>query len=166
MADWYSALSCRVVAVTGACTFLGTELLRRLEEDARISRVLALDVRQPSIRGTKIEYINLDLTQPTVDGELATLLQRHQVDTFVHGAFLSFPTHARSWGSSSGLAPAPATPMALANACVSRAIRPDGAAQRLVATAPVSDGVLSATWSRDRPSPFRAAPRRSAHCRA
>lgn len=88
----------RVVAVTGACTFLGGELLRRLEEDPRYTKVLALDIRPPALRpGGKVEYVKLDLTQPTVDGELATLLSKHGVDTFVHGAFLSHPTHAAEW---------------------------------------------------------------------
>jgi UDP-glucose 4-epimerase len=88
----------RVVAVTGACTFLGGELLRRLEEDPRYGKVLALDIRPPALTpGGKVEFVKLDLTQPTVDGELATLLQRHAVDTFVHGAFLSHPTHAVEW---------------------------------------------------------------------
>ena len=87
----------RVVAVTGACTFLGGELLRRLEEDPRYTRVLALDVRAPAQVGGKIEFVKLDLTQPTVDGELATLLQQAKIDTFVHGAFLSHPTHAAEW---------------------------------------------------------------------
>ncbi|MEO6773154.1 MAG: NAD-dependent epimerase/dehydratase family protein [Kofleriaceae bacterium] len=87
----------RVVAVTGACTYLGGELLRRLGEDPRFTRVLALDVRQPAHVGGKIEFIKLDLTQPTVDGELATLLRTASVDTFVHGAFLSHPTHASEW---------------------------------------------------------------------
>lgn len=88
----------RVVAVTGACTFLGGELLRRLEEDPRTTKVLALDIRPPALApGSKIEFIKLDLTQPTVDGELATLLSRHKVDTVVHGAFLSHPTHASEW---------------------------------------------------------------------
>jgi UDP-glucose 4-epimerase len=87
----------RVVAVTGACTYLGGELLRRLEEDPRYSRVLALDIRPPAVVGSKIEFIKLDLTQPTVDADLATLLQNTNVDTFVHGAFLSHPTHAAEW---------------------------------------------------------------------
>src|SRR5262245_38282769 len=88
----------RVVAVTGACTFLGSELLRRLEEDPRYRKVLALDIRPPALTPSgKVEYVKLDLTQPTVDGELATLLARHGVDTFVHGAFLSHPTHAAEW---------------------------------------------------------------------
>jgi UDP-glucose 4-epimerase len=89
----------RVVAVTGACTFLGGELLRRLDEDPRYSRVIALDIRPPlqAKPGSKIEFIKLDLTQPTVDAELATLLSHGKVDTFVHGAFLSHPTHAAEW---------------------------------------------------------------------
>jgi UDP-glucose 4-epimerase len=87
----------RVVAVTGACTYLGRELLRRLEEDPRYSKILALDIRPPAVRGSKIEFIKTDLTQPTVDDDLATLLAQHKVDTFVHGAFLSHPTHAAEW---------------------------------------------------------------------
>ena len=64
----------RVVAVTGACTYLGGELLRRLAEDARFTRVLALDIRPPACADKKVEFIKLDLTQPTVDSELATIL--------------------------------------------------------------------------------------------
>ena len=88
----------RVVAVTGACTYLGGELLRRLEEDPRYTRVLALDFRPPALTpGGKVEFIKIDLTRPTVDAELATLLGKYAVDTFVHGAFLSHPTHAVEW---------------------------------------------------------------------
>jgi UDP-glucose 4-epimerase len=88
----------RVVAVTGACTYLGGELLRRLEEDPRYDKVLALDIRPPALApGGKVEFIKIDLTQPTVDADLATILSRNKVDTFVHGAFLSHPTHAAEW---------------------------------------------------------------------
>ena len=89
----------RVVAVTGACTYLGTELLRGLEEDPTCGWILALDVRAPAMGGpgSKIEHIRLDLTQPTVDSELATLLQSRGVDTVVHGAYLAHATHATEW---------------------------------------------------------------------
>lgn len=89
----------RVVAVTGACTYLGSELLRRLEEDRTYDRVLALDVRPPPAAGfaSKVAFVKIDLTQPTIDDELATLLDREHVDTVVHGAFLSHPTHASEW---------------------------------------------------------------------
>jgi UDP-glucose 4-epimerase len=87
----------RVVAVTGACTYLGTELIKMLEADRTYARVLALDVRRPDLPAdlVKVEHHPVDLTVPTVGSELAELLRG--VDTVVHGAFLSFPTHAASW---------------------------------------------------------------------
>jgi UDP-glucose 4-epimerase len=92
----------RVAAVTGACTYLGTELLRRLAEQRRFDRILALDIRDPEIAAGgfpkgRVEWVKLDLTQPTIDGELATLFEREGVDTLVHAAFLSHPTHATEW---------------------------------------------------------------------
>ena len=87
----------RVVAVTGACNFLGLELIKQLEEDPRCDRVLALDIRRPPIPLEKTQHIDLDLTVPGVDRTLAELLAQHRVDTVVHAAFLSFPTHAAEW---------------------------------------------------------------------
>ncbi len=87
----------RVVAVTGACNFLGTELIKRLEEDRRYDRVIALDVRKPEIPLDKTEFHPLDLTIPTADDELATILAADDVDTLVHAAFLEYPTHASEW---------------------------------------------------------------------
>src|ERR1041384_6053578 len=89
----------RVVAVTGACTYLGGELLRRLEEDPRYRRVLALDIRPPALApGGKAEFVKIDLTQPTIDGELATLLERNAIDTLVHGAFPLPASTPPPWG--------------------------------------------------------------------
>jgi UDP-glucose 4-epimerase len=85
------------VALTGACTYLGTELIKLLEADPRYQRVLALDVRRPDLPAdlVKTEHHPIDLTVPTVGSQLAALLRG--VDTVIHGAFLSFPTHATSW---------------------------------------------------------------------
>lgn len=74
----------RVVAVTGASTFLGTELIRRMEEDRRYARVLAIDIRRPALQLTKTQFHKVDLTQPTADA-------------LAHLAFLSRPTHNRTW---------------------------------------------------------------------
>jgi UDP-glucose 4-epimerase len=87
----------RVVAVTGVCHYLGTELIKRLEEDGRYRRVLALDIRKPDIPFEKTEFCEIDLTQPGVDSQLVRLFSSHDVDTVVHGAFLSNPTHATEW---------------------------------------------------------------------
>ena len=87
----------RVVAITGACTYLGTEPIKLLEVDQRYQRVLALDIRRPDLPADliKTEHHTVDLTVPTVGSQLAALLRG--VDTVIHGAFLSFPTHAASW---------------------------------------------------------------------
>jgi UDP-glucose 4-epimerase len=83
------------VAVTGACTFLGSELIRQLDADPRYRRILALDVRRPDVTSDKLEFYKVDLTVPTVGSDLAEILRG--VDAVVHGAFLSFPTHASAW---------------------------------------------------------------------
>lgn len=87
----------RVIALTGACNFLGRELIRQLEEDRRVARVIALDIRKPEIALEKTEFHTLDLTSPTADAELVQLLAGQGVDTFVHSAFLTYPTHATEW---------------------------------------------------------------------
>ena len=87
----------RVVAVTGACNFLGTELIKRLEEDHRYDRVIALDVRKPEIPLEKTGFQTIDLTVPTADSELALVLAAEEVDTLIHAAFLAHPTHATEW---------------------------------------------------------------------
>jgi UDP-glucose 4-epimerase len=87
----------RAIAVTGVRTFLGTELLRMLEEDGRCARVVALDIREPEIPLEKTEFVKIDLTVPAVAADLARVLCEREIDTVVHAAFLSHPTHASSW---------------------------------------------------------------------
>jgi UDP-glucose 4-epimerase len=87
----------RVIAVTGARGFIGSELVKRLEEDRRYARILALDIRKPDFPLDKTRFYKLDLTLPTADADLADLLGREEVDTVVHAAFLSRPTHAQGW---------------------------------------------------------------------
>jgi len=87
----------RVVAVTGAYSFIGTELIRRLEADRRYRRVLAIDLRKPSIPMSKTQFHKIDLTMPAADGDLAGIFAREGVDTIVHAAFLSLPTHNTAW---------------------------------------------------------------------
>jgi UDP-glucose 4-epimerase len=87
----------RVVAVTGAQSYLGLELIKRLEADRRYRRIIALDIRKPTIPLDKTEFVPLDLTLPTADADLLATLERESVDTVVHAAFLSYPTHATEW---------------------------------------------------------------------
>jgi UDP-glucose 4-epimerase len=87
----------RVVAVSGAASFLGTSLVGLLEEDRTVSRVVAVDVTRPSRAGLKTRFYEVDLTEPAADSRLSEILGAERVDTFVHLAFLSSPTHATAW---------------------------------------------------------------------
>ncbi|MGZ3426527.1 MAG: NAD-dependent epimerase/dehydratase family protein [Polyangia bacterium] len=109
----------RVVAVTGAHSFIGSELIKRLERDRRYYKVLAIDIRKPTFAMSKTQFHKIDLTMPTADADLAAVWKREGVDTVVHAAFLSTPTHANAWAhelESIGT-------MHVLNACAETAVR-------------------------------------------
>lgn len=83
--------------MTGAAGFFGRRLIPRLCGYRRYSKVLALDIREPDLPHEKVVYRNLDLTRPTADQELFEHLRAHEVDTLVHLALLSAPSHDSSW---------------------------------------------------------------------
>jgi UDP-glucose 4-epimerase len=87
----------RVVALTGAASFLGRNLIGVLEEDPLVSRVIAIDVKAPDTGGPKTRMYEVDLTVPSSEERVAELLSADRVDTLVHLAFLSSPTHATAW---------------------------------------------------------------------
>ena len=86
-----------VVAVTGATSFLGRNLLTLLEEDERVGRVVAIDVRSPSRIGTKTRTHSIDFTESSAENRLGEVFAREEVDCIVHLAFLSSPSHATAW---------------------------------------------------------------------
>ena len=87
----------RVVAVTGAASFLGTNLIGLLEEDEHVDRIVAVDVKAPSTAGPKTRSYEVDFTQPTTEARLAEILAAERADTVVHLAFLASPSHATAW---------------------------------------------------------------------
>ena len=87
----------RVIAVTGAASFLGTNLIGALQEDDRVQRIVALDIEPPPMAGAKTRMYEVDFTQPTAEARLAEILAAERVDSLVHLAFLSSPTHASAW---------------------------------------------------------------------
>jgi UDP-glucose 4-epimerase len=107
------------VALSGASGFIGSGLIARLEGDARIRKIVALDIRLPSVPMAKTRYFRLDLTEPAADQELAEILGREEVDTLVHLAYLSNPTHNSTWAHE---LEALGTAYVL-NACAARALR-------------------------------------------
>lgn len=87
----------RVVALTGAAAFLGRNLIGLLEEDPRVERVIALDLKAPATAGAKTTVVPVDLTAPSSEERVAEVLAAESVDTLVHLAFISAPTHASAW---------------------------------------------------------------------
>ena len=61
----------KIVAITGAASFLGTNLVGLLEEDERIGRIVAIDIKPPSTAGSETRSYEVDLTQPTAEARLA-----------------------------------------------------------------------------------------------
>src|SRR4051794_20904549 len=87
----------RVVALTGAASFLGRNLVGILEEDPRIARVIAIDVKAPDTTGPKTRMYPVDLTAFASEERVGEILAAERVDTLIHLAFLSSPTHAVAW---------------------------------------------------------------------
>lgn len=87
----------RVVALTGAGSFLGKNLIGLLEEDAGVARIVAIDVKPPSTAGAKTHYYEVDFSQPASEERMAEILSAELATTLVHVAFLSNPTHATAW---------------------------------------------------------------------
>jgi len=87
----------RVIALTGANSFVGRNLVGLLEEDEATARIVSLDVEPPKTAGRKTRLYDLDLTLPTSDQRIAEIFEAERVDTLVHLALLTSPTPATAW---------------------------------------------------------------------
>jgi UDP-glucose 4-epimerase len=87
----------RVVAITGAASFLGRNLVGLLEEDEHVDGIVALDLSTPITAGAKTRAYEIDLTSPIAEERASEIFSAERVDCVVHLAFLSSPTHARGW---------------------------------------------------------------------
>lgn len=100
----------RIVAVTGAFGSIGRRLVRLLERDPGVERVIAIDVRNAvdgaakdgeptdpqSFLGAhgKLSAHSLDLTEAGADRELAGIFAQERAGSVIHLAYLSTPVHA------------------------------------------------------------------------
>ena len=87
----------QTVAITGADSFLGKNLVGLLEEDDTTTKIILIDVESPSTAGPKSRHYKVDLTRPAIDSQLAEIFRAEEVDTVVHLAFLASPTTATAW---------------------------------------------------------------------
>lgn len=73
------------VVVTGISGYVGQALLRLLEKDERVDSVVGLDVAEPQVRSTKLEFHRIDIRDPAIVEFLA------DADVLVHLAFVLNP---------------------------------------------------------------------------
>jgi UDP-glucose 4-epimerase len=80
-----------VVAITGAATFLGLNLIGLLEDDPRVAKIVCLDATSPPTVGAKSRYYELDLVHTSAEERLAEVFTAEGVDTVVHLSLLESP---------------------------------------------------------------------------
>jgi UDP-glucose 4-epimerase len=87
----------RVVAVTGAASFLGANLIGVLEDEEVVKSLVSLDTRPPPTAGKKTRVYDFDLTHPAAEERLSEIFTAEGVDTLIHLAFLPSPTHSTGY---------------------------------------------------------------------
>lgn len=87
----------RIIAVTGARSFLGRNLLGLLDEDDRARRLVVIDEHVPAYAGAKTRSYIVDRTQPNASARIAEILAAESVDTFVHLGGLENPARNTAW---------------------------------------------------------------------
>lgn len=82
----------RRVAVTGAAGYIGTSLIKRLEHEEAVEKVVALDIRYPENPfGPTVTFHSQDVTAP-----MAEVLAEHDIDSVIHLAFVMRPRDNRA----------------------------------------------------------------------
>ena len=79
------------IAITGASSFLGERILRRLIREGHADDLVVIDVAEPSISEGAIHFRKLDLTEPAADQAMLDLLKAERVETVIHLAFFTNP---------------------------------------------------------------------------
>lgn len=72
------------VAITGASGYVGARLLRKLEDEEGISKLVAIDSLPPAVPIRNMAAYRTNVTEPIDDA-----LSRHNVSTLVHLAFIA-----------------------------------------------------------------------------
>ena len=78
-----------VVAVTGCSGYIGSRLLRFLDESEKVSRIIGIDLNPPRYSTPKMEFHRLDVRDPSI----VNLFTLNNVEVVVHLAFIVNPLH-------------------------------------------------------------------------
>lgn len=85
------------IAMTGACTFLNTLVLKRLAESPAVTQVHIFDIKAPDIVSPKFVFHRIDLTKDSASSEMASILIKHHITALIHGALFSGPTRKHGY---------------------------------------------------------------------
>lgn len=77
----------KTIVITGTSGFIGSRLLKTLEEDKNYHSIIAVDFRKPPFETKKTKFYKLDLTETLADVTLAEILKKENCDTLIHCAF-------------------------------------------------------------------------------
>ena len=81
----------RRIALTGAASYMGARILRRLVQRRGPDAVVVLDVAPPPSALPGVRHRLVDLTLPVADRKVLEVLREEEVDTVVHAAFYTDP---------------------------------------------------------------------------
>ncbi|MEN9529896.1 MAG: hypothetical protein RI932_1769 [Pseudomonadota bacterium] len=84
------------IAMTGASSFRGHLVLKRLAELPHIKEIHVFDVKAPILHAPKIIFHRVDLTRDGADDLIASLLIKNEIKCVVHGALFSGPGRSGS----------------------------------------------------------------------
>lgn len=71
-----------VIAVTGSAGYIGSQLLQELENETSLGRLIAIDVKPPSMPFHNVSTYRVDITKP-----LDAIFHDYHIDTVYHLAF-------------------------------------------------------------------------------
>ncbi len=78
-----------VVAVTGCSGYIGSRLLRFMDESEKVTKIIGVDLNPPRYTTPKMEFHRLDVRDPSI----INLFTLNDVATVVHLAFIVNPLH-------------------------------------------------------------------------
>jgi UDP-glucose 4-epimerase len=78
-----------VVALTGCSGYIGSRLLRFMDESEAVSKIIGVDINTPTYSTPKMDFHRLDVRDPS----LTNLFVLNEVEKVVHLAFIVNPMH-------------------------------------------------------------------------
>ena len=74
------------VVITGISGYLGTQILKLLDQDKDVEAVVGIDIRPPNYSTNKLKFYSRDVREPIID-----IFAQNKVDSAIHLAFVVPP---------------------------------------------------------------------------